>query len=64
MIKKDDARNIVVREWLQLPESKRTDEEAAVFAIKMANRPDLLFRSNADRYQVIKGWLNQLVTRK
>ncbi len=59
MIKKEEAQSIVVREWLQLPEEKRSDEEATIFAIKIANRQDLLFRTTGDRYQVVKGWLNR-----
>ena len=56
MWKQEEARREIVREWSALPVSeRRTKDQAAPFA--MAIKDKYPFRSSADRYQVIKGWL-------
>ena len=56
MLTQAEARKEILREWLALPASRRkTSDQAAAFA--MAIKDKYPFRSSADRYQVIKGWL-------
>ena len=56
MFTKDEARRAIMAEWNTLPEAERkTESQAAAFA--MAVKDKYPFRSNADRYQVINGWL-------
>jgi hypothetical protein len=51
-----EARKAIMREWFALPALKRTtQDQTAAFA--MAKAAKYRFRSKADRYQVIKGWL-------
>jgi hypothetical protein len=51
-----EAWKAIMREWFALPASKRrTQDQTAAFA--MAKAAKYRFRSKADRYQVIKGWL-------
>ena len=51
-----EARKVIMREWFALPASKRrTQDQAPAFAMAMAAK--YRFRSKADRYQVIKVWL-------
>jgi hypothetical protein len=59
-MKKEEALQAILREWLQLPESERdTEQKAANFAFRMLkDRPELTsFRSSGDKYQVINGFL-------
>jgi hypothetical protein len=57
-----DAKNLIMREWLQLPNSSRkTGDQAALFAMQLKDKYP--FHCSGDRYQVIKGWLqNRLST--
>jgi hypothetical protein len=49
-----DARRAIIREWMALPKEKRhTEEHAAIFAKKAAERVEC----GGDRYQRIMGWL-------
>jgi hypothetical protein len=39
MMTEEDARDVIVRQWLALPpEDRATDDQAAAFAAKMAKR--------------------------
>lgn len=51
-----DPRRAIIREWMALPTSSRkTTEQAAAFAAKMADTHT--FRCAGDRYQRILAWL-------
>ena len=66
-MKKEDALQAILHEWLKLPESERDAEnKAATFALCiMQDRPDLTnFRANGDKYQHIKGFLNRHIVSK
>ncbi|MBA9063903.1 hypothetical protein GGQ91_003304 [Methylobacterium fujisawaense] len=54
----EDAKREAVRRWRELPLSeRRTDEQAAAFAMKLHHSGELRFRCSGDPYQHIKGWL-------
>jgi hypothetical protein len=52
----DEAKRLIRTRWMHLPLADRqTEDQAAAFAFfQMSSVP---FRTNADAYQVIKGWL-------
>jgi hypothetical protein len=55
-MKKEEAERQVVRRWLALPPAERaTETQAAQFAMRM--KDEYQFKCSPDRYQVIKGWL-------
>ena len=55
---KEDAKHEALRLWLSLsPEERRTDRQAAEFAMLIHRRFD--FRVAGDPYQIVKGWLQQ-----
>ena len=59
----DDARDVIVRQWLALPpEDRATDAQAEAFAMKMAERYE--FGEIGDRSRVIMGWLLSYVGRR
>jgi hypothetical protein len=62
-MKQDEARAMIIREWLLLPPQERaTDNQAATFAMRAAGRYHFRTKTG-DRYQAIKGWLNQYIGR-
>ncbi len=53
-----DAKREALRLWRELPEQeRRTDQQAAEFAMKLHNSGNLRFQCSGDPYQRIKGWL-------
>jgi hypothetical protein len=53
---RSEAQAAIISDWRALPAPERmTEDQAARFAMAINDRYD--FRSKADRYQVIKGWL-------
>jgi hypothetical protein len=60
MMKKEDARVAIVREWQALPMLERqTDAQALAFAIKAKERYP--FRASGDAYQHIMSWIRPYV---
>lgn len=54
-MKKDEAKQLILAQWLTLPPpERRTEEQAAQFAMRIKDA--YAFRCCGDRYQVIKGW--------
>jgi hypothetical protein len=57
MLKQDDARQAILREWWSLPPKQRqSGQQAATFAMKAAEQYP--FRCKGDRYQKIMAWLS------
>ncbi len=55
-MKRDEAREAILREWLALsPGDRATATHARLFAISKAG--EYRFRSNEDRADVIEAWL-------
>ena len=58
-MEKYESFRFILAEWLQMPESERTDANAVVFAFQMAfQRSELAFQTDGDPYQDIKAFLN------
>jgi len=55
---KEEVLRGILGEWRRLPESeRRTEDQCAAFAMKMANDPNYSFRCRGDRYQEIMGYM-------
>jgi hypothetical protein len=62
-MEKEQALALMLSEWLEIPESERTDSRAACFAMKMiSQRPELEFDTIGDPYQDIKSRLNRYLS--
>ncbi|SDI24924.1 hypothetical protein SAMN05428953_101553 [Mesorhizobium muleiense] len=62
MFTQDQAKQMIFDRWRALPiDDRRTDRQAAEFAMKI--RDDYPFRCKGDRYQVVKGWLQNYLAR-
>jgi hypothetical protein len=55
---KVEAEKEAIRRWRELPRHERKDaDQAASFAMTLLG--DIDFPTSADRYQIIKGWLQK-----
>lgn len=62
MLKEDAKRYVLAKWWALPPEERRTENQAAGFAMRMAN--EVHFRAHAERYQLIMGWLLKHLSRE
>jgi hypothetical protein len=57
---KEEAKRAVLRDWIALPsQMRKTQVDALVFAMSVKDK--YRFRCSGDRYQVIKGWLQDRI---
>jgi hypothetical protein len=55
-MKQEAAKRLILEEWRSLPrEERNTERQAAEFAMRIKDQYP--FRCHGDRYQVIKGWV-------
>ena len=55
-VTQEEAKRLILRAWYALPErDRKTEHQAAVFAMKV--KDTYSFKSSADKYQLIVGWL-------
>lgn len=56
IMKQEEARRLILQEWRNLPPDERqTERRAAEFAMRIKDQYP--FRCRGDRYQVVKGWV-------
>ena len=55
-MKQEEAKRLILHDWRSLPrEERNTELQAAEFALRIMDRYP--FRCRGDRYQVVKGWV-------